>query len=321
MSEAEQTAAEVTEAGPTIEAIAAEVFGTDAPAVPATEVPKEPDPKVEAPPVAEKVSARLTVALRAEERAARSRAEIAAAKAEVDAQRAEVAEQLKTVEALKAAKLSPSKALELLGMSPKEFLESLATEHEPSAVAARAVSATQSETEKLAAEVQALRAEREHERRAIAQQQMMQSSYQAQEAFLEHVVSKAVEYPHLTEEFTPEEIQERGWQVATKHAGAYFKKFGEYPDDSVIADFLETEAKARAEKRTAWRQRIGQKALTPSAGKTPGDLQVAQPATGPSPRTLTSRTASEKATAAKPWSQEWADEESLRILQAALKTG
>lgn len=324
MSDTEQTAAEVPEAGPSIEEIAAQVFGADAPPAPVTEVPKEPEPaKVEPPkdPAAERVSARLTVALRAEERAARSRAEIAAAKAEVDAQRAEVAEQLKVVESLKAAKLSPSKALEILGMSPKEFLESLATEHEPAAVAARAVQGTSAEVAELKAELAAMKKASEAREHASRRHEVESTYNAATQQFLAHVDSATDKYPHLIAEYTPEELASAARAAAEQHAEPYKAKFGEYPDDDVIAEYLEGQAKARAEALAERRARVGQKAPLLSASKTPGDLQVAQPATGPSPRTLTSRAASEKATAAKPWSQEAADEESIRILSAALKAG
>ncbi len=323
MSETEQTAAPEPEAGPSIEEIAAQVFGADAPPVALTEAPKEEPAKVDPPkdPAAEKVAARLTVALKAEERAARSRAEIAAAKAEIETSRAEVAEHLKVVEALKAAKTSPSKALELLGMTPKEFLETLATEHEPAAVAARAVKGTSDEVAKLQAKIEAMEKAAEDRENASKRQSLDHDYNQATAAFIEHVDASPDKYPHLIAEYTPAELARAAQAAADQHAVAYKNKFGEFPDDSVIADFLEDQARTRAEALAERRARVGQKAPVPSKGETPGDLQVAQPATGPSPRTLTSRAASEKATTAKPWSQEWADEESLRILQAAFKTG
>jgi hypothetical protein len=323
MTEAVETAAEATETGPTIAEIAEQVFGADAPAIP--EAATEPEPaKVEPPkpdPASEKVAARLTVALRAEERAARSRAELAAAKAAVEAKEAEVTEKLKTFEAFTAAKLSPSKALELLGLTPKEFLESLATEHEPAAVAARAVQGTTAEVAKLQAKIDAMEAAAA-KREDDAKRREADSLYnEATQQFISHVDAAPDKYPHLIAEYTPSELASLAQRTVDAHAGPYREKFGEFPDDEVIAEFLEDQAKARAETLAERRARVGQKAQVPSEGKTPGDLQVAQPATGPSPRTLTSRTASEKATAQKPWSQEWADEESLRILHAALKTG
>lgn len=324
MSDTEQSAAEVTETGPSIEEVAAQVFGADAPPTEVTEAPPEPEPaKVEPPkdPASEKVAARLTVALRAEERAARVRAEIAAEKAAIEKQRGEVSDLAKLAEQMRAAQSSPSKALELMGMTPKEFLETLATEHEPAAVAARAVKGTSEEVAKLQARLDAFE-KAEKEREEQAKRKAVDTDYdQATAAFIEHVDAAPEKYPHLISEFTPSELAHAAQVAAGQHAEAYKAKFGEYPDDDVIAEYLEDQAKARAEALAERRARVGQKAPVPSKGDSSGDLQVAQPATGPSPRTLTSRTASEKATAQKPWSQEWADEESLRILNAALKTG
>ncbi len=161
-------------------------------------------------------------------------------------------------------------------------------------------------------------AEREHA--AIAQQS--DAIYTAAtQAAVESIDAAPEKYPHIIAEYTPAELAHALQNAAAQHGPAYKKKFGEYPTDEVIAEYLEDQARARAETLAERRARVGQKASVPSKGELPGDLQVAQPATGPSPRTLTSRAASEKATATKPWSQEWADEESLRILSASLKTG
>lgn len=326
MSDEQTTEAESI--GQSIAEAAALVFGTDAPVEPAeAEKPKEAPVVVEPPkvdPVAERVAQRIEIAKKVELRAAAARAEVANAKAEVEAKRAELEADLKTFESFKAAKLSPSKALELLGMTPKEFLESLATEHEPAAIAARAMQGTTSEVQKLQAKIEAMEkaaAEREEAAR-VAQ---LDSGYnEATQAFLAHVDAGTDKYPHLIAEYTPAELAQAARAAAEQHSRPYFEKFGEYPDDEVIAEYLEGQAKARAEALAERRARIGQKASLPSQGVSSGVLQAAQPDSGPSPRTLTSRVASEKATAAPSgWSQEQADEESLRILQAALnkKTG
>jgi hypothetical protein len=111
-------------------------------------------------------------------------------------------------------------------------------------------------------------------------------------------------------------------QRAVTRNEAYFNQFGSYPDNDVIAEHLDLLARQRAEARqnSAWAKR-GQ---SPSNGSQPlphGDpIPKAQPANrGPSPRTLTSRAASEKASPPKQWSQEAADEESLKILQNAFR--
>lgn len=323
----EQVTETVEPSSPSIEEVAAQVFGVDAPtevvepeAAKAAPAVAEP-PKVD--PVAEKVAQRIEIAKKVELRAAAARAEVANAKAEVEAKRAELEADLKTFESFKAAKLSPSKALELLGMTPKEFLESLATENEPAAVAARAMQGTTSEVAKLQAKIDAMEkaaAEREQAAKVAA----LDTNYnQATQAFLAHVDTSTEKYPHLIAEYTPTELAHAARAAADQHAAPYFEKFGTYPDDEVIAEYLEVQAKARAEALAERRARIG-KAPVPSKGVSSGDLQASQPDPGLSPRTLSSRVASEKATAAPSgWSQEAADEESLRILNAALnrKTG
>lgn len=288
----------------------------DAPTAPADE------------PVTERVTAKIAAGLRAEKRAAearRERAEFEQVKARelaaLEAQKAAVAADLRLAEQIKAAKLSPSKALELLGVDGKTFLTNLATENDPAAIAARAVSAEQTEREKLAAEVAALNKKLQDREQAEVVSRVTAESVQAQRAFLEHVATKAETYPNTIEEFTPREIVERGWKLAEQHSAAYFKKFGEYPTDDVIAEQLEREATARAAERAdnAWRERIGKSAPKPRQGEPTGDVRAAQPDRGPSPRTLSSRTTSQRGSAPRPWSQEAADEESLRILNGAIK--
>jgi hypothetical protein len=273
----------------------------------AVEKPAEPEK-----PKAESVSARIIAARRQEMRAAKERQEIAADRAEVEKAKAEVAEAAQQAAALKAAKLSPSKALELLGMSPKEFLESLAGEHEPQAVAERAATKTMSEVEKLRAELAELRGLDEKRQQAAQRQQHDARWNEATREFLGHVETSDA-YPHLIAEFTQSEIAQQAQALALQHGKAYFDQFGEYPSDAVLAEHLELQAKARAESLAERRARVGINApRIPSQG-TPA-IQ-GQPATATKPRTLTNGASSQKATAPKPWSQKDADEESRRILQ------
>lgn len=322
MSDADAATTEVAPTPePSLDEVVAKVFG--APEATAAEPDKPAAPVVAAPkdPATERVAARIAVAQRAELRAAKARQEHASAQAEIAAQRAEIAEQLKIVEALKGAKASPSKALELLGLSPKEFLESLATEHEPAAVAARAVQGTQGEVEQLKARLEAFeKAEKDRVEQVRAQR--LDADYNdATKAFLAHVDAGADKYPHLHAEHTPQELASMARHTAEQHGRAFYEKYGEYPSDDILAEYLEEQAKARAEVLAERRARIGKSAPVPSQGKLSGVQQVAQPDPGPSPRTLTSRAASEKASSPSVWSQEWADQESLRILSASLKAG
>lgn len=304
---------------PSIEEIAAQVFGqgdsvetTDQSEATEVAAPKAVEPT----PAAVSASSRIIAAKRADLKAAQARAEMAKERAELQSARAELEDMRKTADALKAARVSPSKALELLGMSPREFLESLATEHEPEAVVQRAMGAAMTETEKLRLEIAEMKAAQAERERAAESRTYEAQSSQAQQAFLEHIASSE-SYPHTVEEFTPSEIVKLGWELATKHSAAYFERFGEYPSDEVIAEELENQAKARAAERSAWRAR--KVSAAPSKGIQSGNQRAAQPVTGPV--TLTSRASSERTSVPSGWSQEQADEESLRILQAALRTG
>lgn len=260
----------------------------DAPAV--AEPPKAPEPQ------AEKVSARIIASRRAEMKAQAERQANAAERAAIEKDRAEIAEAKAFKEQIAAATLSPSKLLELAKKSPKEFLEALANEHEPEAVAARAISGTQTEVQKLQARIDAMEAERVAEARAVQWRAMEQEGVQMQAQFLDHVAKSGEKYPNTLEEFTPREIVAKGWELANKHAAAYHAKFGVYPDDEVIADELERQATARAAERreSAWRERIGKSAPIPSQGTS---AIQGQPVTAAKPRTLTNGASATNASA------------------------
>ncbi len=325
---------QAAEAEPTIDEIAAKIFGEPAPT---TEAAPDKPAAVEEPkpdPVDEKVTARIAAAQKAELRGARLRSEMAAERAELEKAKADHAEAVKVAEAVKAAKLSPSKALELLGFDAKTFLESLATEHEPEAIASRAIAGTQTELQKLQAKLDAMEAKEVAREQAVRQREQQAENERASTGFLDFVAANAAKYPTLVEELTPQEIVREGFAcldeiVGKDDAGKPVTRLqafkaeheGTEPTDDEIAEFLEYRAQPRAKARTEWRTRIGQKASPPSEGKPSGVLQASQPDQGTSPRTLTSRAASEKASAPQKWSQEQADEESLRILREALKAG
>lgn len=274
---------------------------------PAKDAPKEPS-----------VSSRIIAAKRAEARAAKEqqaiaavRAEVAKERAEVERARSELTSQTSLVEQLRAAKVSPSKALELLGMSPREFLESLATEHEPSTIAKRVADESTSEVRALKAELEAFKAARAEEAKQQQEQSFRQQFEAATRQFVEFVDNSAEQYPHLVAEMTPAEIAREAQTVATQHSAAYHAKFGVYPDDSVIAEYLESQAKARHEALAERRARVGFGAISPRQGSS--DIQ-GQPSQA-RPRTLTNGVSAQRGSVAKPWSQADADAESRRLIE------
>lgn len=320
--------AEVTEAitPESLAEAAKAVFGeAEAPTEPAKateEPPKaaEPEKPTEEPkdPKEERIAARWNQARKQELRIAQERAELRKMEEAIAKQRAELEPLVKLAEQVKTAKASPTRLLELSGLAPKDFLESLANEHEPQAIAERVKAETSSELEALRKQVAEL-LDRDRQRESALQRQHIESQVQeAQKAFIDHVAESADKYPHLAEEFTPAEMAREALAVAEKHGQDYYARFGVYPDDEVIAEFLEGQAKARAEERAAWRQRIGKPALVPSKGDSSGEIGKRPTVKADSPRTLTSRAASTKATPPREWSQDEADAEALRILQAAM---
>ncbi len=282
------------------------------------EKPKEPEPSV---------SARINAAKKAEQRAAKERQEQRAERDANEATKKELETLRAEAEAYRAAKKSPSKALEILGLGPKEFIEGLAQEHQhPEAAAVSAeVAAEREERLKLAKEVADLKAEKEANDAAAkdaaskAELARLDADVVAnQRAFVAFVKEKRAEYPHTVEEYTPNEIAYQALQLSNQYAETYKAKFGAYPDNDVIAEQLEVQAKARAAERSSWRGDTSEQSAE-QLSKSTSDPNSGHANKASTPRTLTNAHASEKGSGQKPWTQEDADEQSKAMLQAALR--
>ena len=290
--------------------------------------PTEGEPAVvEAPkvdPPAEKVSARIIASRKAEMRQAEERRALAAERESAAADRKASAEAKAQADAFAAAKMSPSKALELLGMSPKEFLESLATEHEPEAVAKRATVGVQSEVQKLQARIDAMEAAASQRAQAERHRETQEATQREGDAFAEEVAANAAKYPALCETWTPDQFVGEALKcleepVAKTRDGRVVSRLewfqgeqGRAPSNEEIAEFLEARAKPAFEKRSAWRERIGKSAPVPSQGVS---AIQGQPVMAAKPRTLTNGASATNASAPKAWSQSDADAESIRIFE------
>ena len=341
MSEAVQTEVQTESTAPTFADVAAEVFGADAPAASSTTEPTTaPTPSEEGSavesvaaeppavdPKAERVAARIAAATRAELKARQARLELAERERTLAAREAELEAKAARYKLLEE---DPVKAFEVLSIEPKTFLEKLAGEHAPENVQSKKLQA-------LEAELAALKEERQRERETAEQRAKREQAEavwrEASAGFVEFVQTTAEKYPHLVAEYTEHEALAQAERVlsetvgydahgrAVSRAEQYRLQFGEYPDNDVIAEYLDGLAKQRAEARqnSAWRAKV---AATPAsqATRTGDPNPAAHPVSkGSSPRTLTSRAASEKASASKQWTQEAADEESLRILKGAFR--
>ena len=310
---------------PTLEELAATIFKPEGDPEPEPVVEAEPEaPAAPEDPKVDRVAARITAAKRAEQKAALERRELQTLREQQEKRQADLDAREKRI---KLVEDDPVRFFEEFKSDPKAFLEKLSGEYKPENVVAKkadALEAKVAELEKrLAEKDEAVRA-REH------RAQTDQAWKAASAAFIVHVGEQAEKYPHLTEEFTEEQATEMAFSVLTEvvttedgkpvtRAEAYNREFGTYPDNDVVAEFLDTIAKQRVDARTksAWRKR-GESA-TPASQAPNGDPKPVPPVNGTRPRTLTSREASQRAAAPKPWTQEAADEESLRILEQALK--
>jgi hypothetical protein len=232
---------------------------------------------------------------------------------------------------IKLIEEDPVRFFEEYKADPKAFLEKLAGEHKPERVLEKQVASLSQKLDRIDQEKQ------QREAAAAAQAQRAQGERVWQEAcgvFIAQVAENAAKYPHLVAEFTEAEAAHEAWKALYEVIGqdadgkplargeAYRRQFGDYPDNEVIAEFVDARAKARAEGRSksGWSRRQSDDDSAPSEGKTSGDPKpAAQTVRGSSPRTLTSRDSSKKATAPKAWTQEAADEESLRILEGAYR--
>lgn len=346
MTESAQTVAPDTAAAPpaaasepSIEELAAKLFKADDPPVEdaAAEATEAGDKPAEATPEApaekpqdERVAKRIAAAARIEARNAQERAELKAQRDAIEKANAELEAKLARYKILEE---DPVKAFEELRIDPKTFLERLAGEQAPDNVMAKKLATLEAE---LKAEREARIREKETAQQRAAREAGEAAWREASQAFVQFVGESGEKYPHLTTEFTEAEAVEAAHRSLTEIVGhdpdgqpviraeAYRRQFGEYPDNDVIAEYLDEQAKARAQAReqSAWRKR-GQSAANGSQPLQNGEPNAAAPQVnrGTSPRTLTSRAASEKATAPKQKTQEEIDAESIRILQGAIKTG
>lgn len=272
---------------------------------------EKPDPKVE------RVANRITAAKRVEIKAAQEREQSRRERHDIEKRTKDLEEREAK---LKLIEEDPVRYFEETKADPKAFLHKLVGANDPAKLVDK----------KLTSLEQELRTEREARQKAEQQATLASQARHVEaawrestKAFVEHVTTNAEKFPNLVEEFTDAEAVDAAFRALTEVVGhdrsgqpvtraeAYKIQFGEYPDDDTIAEFLDERAKARLEARekSVWRKRTGQE-----TAKTPPDHRG-------SPRTLTSRTGSQKGSGPRAWSQEAADEESLRLLRGAIREG
>lgn len=319
--------------GPSLAEVVESVFGPqDKPVEPVkADEPAKEEPAKETPadePKLDKVGQRLAAAKRAEQKAERERLELKQAREQHEKRQADLDAREKK---LRLIEEDPVKFFEEFKADPKTFLDKLAGEYKPENVATKKLTAVEEELQRLKSE---LAQRTEAEKQAIARANADSAWKSASAEFVSFVGSQAEKYPHLTEEFTDQQATDMAYSVLTEVVGkdpdgtpvtrseAYRRDHGVYPDHEVVAEYLNDVAKQRleAKAKSAWRK-PGDGAELASKATPSGDSKAVPTVKGTSPRTLSSRDTNQRAAAPKPWTQEGADEESLRILEAALRKG
>lgn len=325
MTDLATTTEATTPTAPTFADVAAEVFGSDAPAeVTETlaEAPAGQKAEEVKDPKAERVGSRIAAAKMAEKKTERERIELRTQKEAHDKRAADLDAREKR---LRLIEDDPIKFFEEFKSDPKTFLDKLAGDYKPENVATKKLTAVEEEVQRLKTELT--------QRDEAAKQAQTDSAWkEAGAAWLSHVGEQAEKYPHLTDEFTEQQALALAHSELTAPVGkdstgalvsrsqAYFREHGVYPDFDVIAEHLDLLAKQRIEARTksAWRKQ-GNGADPASKAALNGDPKSVPSVKGTSPRTLTSRDASQRSSAPKVWSQEAADEECIRILEQGMR--
>lgn len=297
----------------TIEATAPETAETE----PATETQAK-DPKED------RVATRITIAKRAEQKSERERIELKQLR---DAQDKRQAEQDAREKKLKLVEEDPVKFFEVYGVDPKVFLDKLAGDYKPENVATKKLTAVEEKVQRLEAEI----AQRDEATKQAAARAHGDSAWKAASAdFIAFVGEQSDKYPHLTEEFTEDQATEMAYSMLTEVLGkdsdgtpvtrseAYRREHGVYPNHEAVAEYLNDIAQKRVEARSksAWRKQGS--SATSGSQPSSGDLKAVPSVSGTSPRTLKARDGSTRASPPREWTQEWADEESKRLLAVAL---
>ncbi len=313
------TAPEKTEIPADWKAAAADVFGTDKPETPVegetpAETPVEAaepeEPKKEVLKVDEKVAAKIAANRKAEARAHRERAKLQEEIATLNALKAEEASVRKRLEILKG----PNKIARLreIGENPLEFVKEIA--QDPAVIDPTTV-----ELQNLKAEILAEREARKQMEAALQEREVQvrthaiqQDVSEAQRIFIGEVASMSDKLPNIVKEFTPREIAQRGLEIAKQYSAEYERVHNQPLTNDVIAEQLELEAIQRAEERNrGWNVKA-----VPASQATAVNAGI--PVRNETPRTLTTGATSTSAPTQR-WTQEWADQESIRMLDEALR--
>lgn len=310
--------------------VVAEVFGDSAP-IPEEAAKSTPEAPSEEPKP-KSVAERITAAKRAEQRAAQQRTSLDARQRQLDEQK--VAQDARDAE-LRLIEENPTKYFELKKLGPKaiaDHLEKLAGTFAPEAVADKKLTEQEQRIKDLEEKIAA-----NESLQTSARQQANEQA--AGKAFVEYVAGSGEKYTHLTQEFTEEQAVATAFAELHTVLGrdangkpvtrlqAYIAKHGEAPTDEVIAEHLNSIARQRIDARSkaSW----GKAGNAPdTAGQaSPGDPKiVVPPVKGTSPRTLSARDTSQRASAPRTKGNVWtaedqaeADEASMRILAGAFR--
>lgn len=276
----------------------------------------------------DKVASRIVAAKRVEAKIAQQREDVKRREAEIAAREKAAAEREAEQKLLEE---DPIAYFAKKGWGEKEYaahLERLAGTAKPEAIVEKKLTEQEQRVKALEDQLAVERARSEKVEQSVADRQ-------AGEAFVADVTANADKYPHLTQEFSETEAVQIAFAELRKVIGttpdgkpvrridAFVRDNGRGPTHDEIAEYVDGLAKARIEARSkaTWRK-SGESAPTPAGKPSLGDHSSTPPAKGSSPRTLSRADTSQRPAAPRGgWSQEFADEESIRILEAAKRKG
>lgn len=296
-----------------------------------------PEPaKAEEPPKTEPetpASARIAAAKRAQAKADSQRRAAEAQARELQARASQLEAQAKAQQERedRLRLMEEDPAAYFAAKSPADVrahLERLAAGAKPEDITAKKQAQLEEEVKRLRAETEA---REEAARAAQMEAERARARSEGGAAFTAHVSEHIDKYQFLIQEYpTPDEAVNAGLAaleevIGTDRQGrrvtrvaAFIADQGRPPNNDEIAEYLDQLAKARIEsrKQNAWRPR-GEKAPE-SASAANGTAVTKAPTVNPGthPRTLSARDTGQRSAAApNVWTQEAADEQSLRILE------
>jgi hypothetical protein len=304
----------VSELSPEVLTIAAEVFG-DTPDTTTASVVETPAPTAETvpAPALDESAARLSKIVKLESKNAEKRKAIEQRSADLDRRSAELEKQASIYETVKK---EPLRIFDLLGLDPKAFLQGMAPMLEPDYVAKATLEKAELERAELSRRLEEESAERKKFEASLRSKEADQSWEAASADLVKYIDSNSDRYANIVSKYSEDQVRALAYAELTKIAPgtditiaeAYYRQHGVHPDREVVAEHLESLAKALAEAQSKSGWTAKQKTTATATATTTAK-----------PRTLNTKDSSSRVSPPKSQSQEDLDEASIAILREALR--